>query len=537
MASLKTLGTLQTHVNTLLNRLVHQIFLPIISSPAFVSPSSSVKPKQNAFSQTHSSSDSKLSIFRFTLGNESTGSPAHSSNWTHCLSIQPILQALLVFLSTSLPSVPNAKSPIEQTLQELITPLLFPLIKKHHLEPSLRFVESPAELPTFIATCAELVQWETDQTGGSSREISEFEKEVGLSWAKVKRASILESARNQLVGKNPGGRDPWAFWVWEKEVWVDELKEEVGQQDPALEERKVALEESGSESSSRPPALDSISVQDVRPIETIEGDDGWGFEEDEPSVPPTVSLVTPPVVLSPEASDLESSGLFEDSPVEIKEEEEDGWGFETTPPPQPAVALPPVLPLKEEEEEDAWGFGSDSEGQTSVPVIAKPAAAVPKQARRLEKAQAKLLREDSLGEETRSLSTSSSLSLRREGSMGRASRSETKSPTVDEEPSSFAPKPRGGGMKLGRKTSSTVDSPIRQVSDASLSPSVTIEETPTALPPPPLIRPSGPRLITERLRVSERLKDVLGMVEKVVKITEDLSALECVLSLFSLYVV
>ncbi|CED84917.1 Centromere/kinetochore protein zw10 involved in mitotic chromosome segregation [Phaffia rhodozyma] len=542
--SLHTLATLPTLLNTLAHRILNQIFIPLLQTPAFISPSSvsKINSLHRAFSSSYST-DSKLAIFRFMVTNDRAGSIAHSNSWTECSSAQPILQSMIGFLSTAFPSFPYSSKDTSpdttRNISELLAPLLFPLVERHHLQPCLSLIESPLDLPAFIQICDDFTRWEAETTGGSSTELATFKSDVGIRWAKLKRAKLLEDVRAVLV--QPKGRPSeggWSGWTWEKEVWVDEhqvLGKEKGSADKP-ETHLLGMDHLSS-------AATMTSAESVFPEPTVslpsdiapagDGDDGWGFDEDD----------QPPAVKTSVVSSVESSAF---STVEVtspvaEEEDDDGWGFgETTPPPAPAAVLAPSTE-ENDDEEDAWGFNSDTERshqESSVPSFTKKTStAVPRQAKRLERVQAKFSGSN-LGEIGRSLSAGSTTSsAHRRVSFGSGSGSTADVSEGAEQ--DLVSRPRGrGGMKLGRKVSGTViGSNSRQPSVSSSAMDVSDQADFSEPSPAPMrneismdgqesAHPEGPRLIKERYVVSERMKELVRFVEKLVRMAEELSSVE-----------
>ena len=229
------------------------------------------------------------------------------------------------------------------------------------------------------------------------------------------------------------------------------------------------------------------SVQEEPPAE----DDGWGFDEDAEtaSAPPL-----PPVIAEPP-------------------EEDDGWGFDASPsssPPKPAPTISKPSHGRKQSV-DGWGFDPDSDDDASSKPLTPSAA--PRQARRLEKAQAK-----SKGH------SGSTLSAVRSGSTSSSVREDL----VAEERSSPVVR---GGMRLGKKHSSSNlslgSSSRRQGSDNTPldSPMFGTEEAEEVVLEEAIPERRGPTIVTERMVVSARSKLVVAIAEEVIRDVEAMKLL------------
>ncbi|KAL7415552.1 hypothetical protein BDY24DRAFT_263485 [Mrakia frigida] len=483
IASLSTLSTLSTHITHLTTRLITQVFRPILSVPAVPPPSPNSQSSSTRYISTSTSTDGTLSIFRFSL----SPIPPHSSSsssatWTSVPYTLPLITSLLTFLSTS-----NAHLPPLPTL----LPSIFPLVRTLHLEPSFPNLRSEG-LPAFIETCREFASWQEEIGGPRSGELREFERAAGTKWVRWRRGDVLGRAREIIAGEETGGKG-WEGWEWVRERVVDEG-------DPPLVELEVvpmvvdAPEHKLVEEPSSLPAEEEMAV-DLAQEETPVEDDGWGFDEDAEAAPPAPPPPPPPPVIA-------------EPP-----EEDDGWGFDASPsssPPKPPPAFSKPSHGRKQSV-DGWGFDPDSDDDASSKPLT-PSAVAPRQARRLEKAQAK-----SKGH------SGSTLSPVRSGSTSSSVREEV----VEEERSSPVVR---GGMKLGKKHSSSNlslgSSSRRQGSENSPldSPMFATEEAEEVVEEVVPER-RGPTIVTERMVVSVRSKLVVEIAEEVIRDVEAMKLL------------
>lgn len=295
---------------------------------------------------------------------------------------------------------------------------------------------------------------------------------------------MLGRARKIIAGEEVGGKG-WEGWDWVRERVVDE-----GDPEP-VESMLVDLTHVAEPLPLSLPVEERMVVDPVQEDAPVE-DDGWGFDEEAqtaPAPPPP-----PPAVSEPT-------------------EEDDGWGFDASPPTSPLN--PPSVAAKSshgrKQSVDGWGFDSGSDEESSKPLT--PSSIAPRQARRLEKAQAR----------SKGLSGSSTLSPVRSASTS----SSLVEDLVEEERSASAVR---GGMKLGKKSSGSnlsLGSSRRQGSDTSALPSPMYEAESEEERIEQDLAPTrrGPTTVTERMVVSARSKVVVEIAESVIRDVEAMKLL------------
>lgn len=463
--ALQDLGTLADRTQKLLGSLNSGLIRPFLRSTA--------TEKHASFAQS-SSSDGSLNILHLSVGRKE---PTDQQKWQTSTTILPALESLLAFLSMSLPPLPSASSPDPRDLNTLLTPSLIPLVISDHLTPSLRSMTLPSLLPDFLSKAHSFAEWETTSSGNRSKELTSFACRVGSTWVKWRRADVLASAREIVGGENEEERNDswlsrgegsgWESWVWERETIVQ----------PPVKKTSLALD--------------------------IKETDDWTLDD----APPVASLDHIHSELQPAAPTPPPLQVDTLEPTEDVDAD-DAWGFDDdTPPspPPPPPPPPPSPPPPADEELDAWGFsGSDDD---AAPI--RLSKAQPRQAKRLGKTKQKVLGQDVTASTPAPSSPSVSLTSSLSGVLDDAASlagSRTSSP---------APVKKGA-MKLGKRASqavlsSTVPEPVTPVEEADVLPEEPVEV--------------GPRVIVDRLKLSERVKSLFDLGKAVGRDVEDLTSL------------
>lgn len=413
--------------------------------------------------------------------------PTAEKQWQSSPTLLPLLQALLAFLSTALPPLPtsaDASGPAKDLSSLLVSPLI-PLLVSEHLSLALRSLASPAALPAFAEAASSFAAWERETTSGRSTELAGFAAGVGGTWSKWRRADVLACAREIVGGVVEGderddswlereAKNGWEGWVWERQTII-----------PADVEPAAAVEPEPVAPAQAPAAEEA---------------DGWSFKD--PPAPADVSPVSLPIspptlVETPDAAD----------------DGDDAWGFDddaapVSPPPPPLPPAPPV-----DDEPDAWGFsGSDDD----KPIVINKAQ--PRQAKRLGKAKGKSASVDTTHQPALSPSgsLSSSIAAHAVGALDSGVESGSASRTSSPAPAAA----KKGAMKLGKKAA-------LPSSRATPEPESSLDlDVPPQLPSP--VRESGPRIVIDRLRISERVKPLFELGREISQEVDELQNLRCV---------
>lgn len=296
-------------------------------------------------------------------------------------------------------------------------------------------------------------------------------------------------AREIIAGEEVGGKG-WEGWEWVRDRVVDEG-------DPPLVELDVVpmvVDVPEPTLIEQPNFLPTEEMAvDAAEEESPAENDGWGFDEDEEAEAASDPLPPPPPVIA-------------EPP-----EEDDGWGFDASPSSSPPKPPPTITKPSHGRKQsvDGWGFDPGSDDDASSKPLTPSAA--PRQARRLEKAQAK-----SKGH------SGSMLSPVRSGSASSSVREDV----GEKERSSTIVR---GGMKLGRKHSSSnlsLGSSRRQGSDNTPleSPMLGTEEA-EDVAGEVIPERRGPTVVTERMVVSARSKLVVEIAEEVIRDVEAMKLL------------
>jgi len=524
VSALSELGTLNGRTQTLVGRLVNDLFRPAFTSAA------TAKPCFSSFARS-TSADGSLALFHL-VQTEDDGRPPPASTadraWRTEPSLLPALESLLDFLSTALPPLPTpgsnpptaalSPSPSTKDLAALLVPKLIPLLVSDLLAPSLRtIVNEPASLPVFSKSAEAYADWERQATSGRSTELGSFAARVGPTWVRLRRADVLARAR-ELVGGTiegeerddswleRGRRNGWASWTWERETVLEppapagpaEVAEPVAVHSEVVGESAPIVPEP-------PAAVDGADA----------GDDDWAFDD--------------PIDVAGPSSPRQAATAPVAPPIEMAVAEDDGaddaWGFDEddAPPAVPAA----LLALDDgDAEPDAWGF-SGSDDDESRPIVLGKGAGQPREAKRLGKAKAKVGGGTTSsdfggappppGPTATAGSRSSSLSRidtdGADSSSANASRTGSPGPAV-----------RKGAMKLGKKTLNVP--PVQSHDDEAHVAAMEIDERPST----PMDQPApnaGPRTIVDRLRLSERVKPLFDLSRAVANDVKTLQSLRC----------
>lgn len=519
--ALSELGTLEGRTQTLVGRLVGDLFRPAFAAAASLGVASFAKS---------TSADGSLALFHLVLaGKDGRPSPPATSaerTWQTGPDFLPALDSLLDFLSPALPPLPSSSSgsstgttiPPFKNLAALLVPKLIPLIVSDLLNPSLRtIVSEPAFLPAFAASAQAYANWERQATSGRSTELSGFASRVGPTWVRLRRADVLARAR-ELVGGTVEGeerddswlergkRNGWASWTWERETVV-EPPSPIEVQEPT-----VAVDADtgvGSSSSVRPEAPSAVADD--------AGADDWAFDDPVDVAGPSWPRQTTSAPVIPSAKPT-----AEDDGVD------DAWGFDDDDDEAPPVStnLPALATDDDAAEPDAWG-SSGSDDDAAKPIVLASRTQPPREAKRLGKTKAKLGGASS-GDFGGSpppapppaTTASQSSSLSRIG----AEQVDVDSSSGASRTGSPGPAARKGAMKLGKKAlvAATLPSP-----DGEAEAALAVDERPLTPTGRPVIA-AGPRTVVDRLQLSERVQPLFELCRAIDDDVKTLQNLRCV---------